>query len=56
LDNRLLYLVGALIVAAAVGYGAHLLGAPLAWIGVGIALVLGFGVMGAAKKSSRDKT
>ena len=48
------YMIGILIVVGALGYGAHLLGLPLVWIGIFAAVILGLGIMGAVKKMRVD--
>ena len=45
-----IYLVGIAVVAGALAYSAYLLSVPMQWIGIGAAIVVGIGIMGAAKK------
>ncbi len=47
------YLLGAVVLAVGLGGGAHLLGVPPVWIGVGALIVLGGGIMSAAAKTKR---
>ncbi len=47
------YLLGALVLAAGLGFAAHLLGVPPVWIGVGALVVLGAGIMSAAAKTKQ---
>ena len=47
------YIIGALVLALGLGAGAHLLGVPPLWIGVGALVVLGAGIMSAAAKTKR---
>ena len=44
-------MIGVLVVAGALGYGAYALAAPPVWIGVGVAVIIGFGLMAAVKKT-----
>lgn len=53
MSNFALYMIGVLLVAVALGYAAFLGGIPLPWIAVVGVLVVGFGVMGAIKKTRR---
>lgn len=45
MSNFTLYVIGFLIVIAGMAYGAHLLGAPPVWIGVGIVVLLGIAII-----------
>ena len=47
------YILGAIVLAVGLGIGAHLLGVPPLWIGVGALVVLGAGIMSAAAKTKR---
>jgi hypothetical protein len=40
-----IYIVGFLIMIAGLGFGAHLLGVPPRWIGVGVVTMLGLGIL-----------
>lgn len=51
--NLGIYLVGVLVVVCGAGYGAHLLGVSSTWIGVGAAIVVGLGIMGAVSKTQK---
>ncbi|MGQ0697022.1 MAG: hypothetical protein ACT4PZ_02145 [Panacagrimonas sp.] len=51
MKNMVIYLLGVLIVVGALAYGAHRLGVDLVWIGIGAAIIVGFGIMGAATKA-----
>lgn len=51
MKNMGLYLLGVLIVAGALAYGAYRLGLEPVWIGVGAAIIIGFGIMGAVTKT-----
>ena len=50
------YMIGIVVVAGALGYGAHLLGAPMQWLGIGVAVIIGMGIMGAVRKTSKDNS
>ena len=39
------YLLGALLVVAGLAFGAYLLNVPPAWIGVGVIVAIGIGIM-----------
>lgn len=39
------YLLGALLVVAGLAFGAYLLNVPPAWIGVGVIVAIGVGIM-----------
>ena len=45
------YLLGFLILIVGVAVGAHLLGAPLQWIVVGVIVMIGIGVLMATSKT-----
>ena len=47
------YLIGTTIFTVGLAIGAHLLGVPPVWIGTGILIVIGMGIVGA---STRTKT
>ncbi len=51
MSNFAIYMVGVVVVVAALGYGAYTLGLAPVWIGVGAAVIIGFGLMGAVKKT-----
>lgn len=51
MTNFTIYMVGVIIVVGALGYGAYALGVAPLWIGIGVAVLLGMGLMGAAKKA-----
>lgn len=48
-----IYLIGVIFVVAALAYGAVLLGIPPIWVGIGALTIVGFGLMGAVKKTRR---
>jgi hypothetical protein len=51
--NFAIYMIGVILVVVALAYGAHLLGLNETWIGIGVLLILGFGIMGAVSKTRR---
>jgi uncharacterized membrane protein YdjX (TVP38/TMEM64 family) len=51
--NFALYMLGVVLVVIALAYGAHLLGLNSTWIGIGVLLILGLGIMGAVSKTRR---
>lgn len=48
-----LYVIGFLIFLAGAAYGAHLLGVSSTWIGVGVLILVGIGVMSAVSHTKR---
>ena len=48
-----LYLVGILIVAAGLAYGAHLAGLAPQWIAVGVIVLVGIGMVMAVSRTRR---
>ena len=51
------YLIGFIILIGGLAYGAYLLNAPPVWIGVGIIVLVGFGVISATRRTKmRDPT
>ena len=51
MTNFSIYMVGVILAIGALGYGAFALGVDPMWIGVGVAVLLGLGLMGAARKA-----
>ena len=55
MSNFVIYMIGVVLVVAALSYGAHLLGIGGKWIVIGALIIIGFGVMGGvAKTRHRD--
>ena len=55
MSSLAIYLIGLVICIAGLAYGAHLLHVPERWIGVGLVVLVGLGVlMGAIKTRQRD--
>lgn len=52
-SSFIVYLVGVAIVAGGLGFGAYQLNIPNTWIGVGVAIVIGLGIMGGVTKTRR---
>jgi len=51
-----LYILGSMLVAGAVAYAAiTLLGLPPVWVGIACLIILGFGIMGAARTGPSSK-
>ncbi|MBB3763016.1 hypothetical protein [Sphingomicrobium lutaoense] len=48
-----LYFIGFLIVIAGLAYGAMMLGVPPVWIGIGAAILVGFGLMSTITNTKR---
>ncbi len=55
MPNFWIYMFGIAVVAGALGYGAHLLGAPMVWLGIGVAIIIGMGIMGAVRKTQAEE-
>ncbi|MCC2656957.1 MAG: hypothetical protein K0Q76_2065 [Panacagrimonas sp.] len=53
--NMLVYLIGAILVIAALAYGASALGMQAFWIGIGAAVLLGLCIMTAVSKTQRKE-
>ena len=53
MSNFMIYMIGVLMVAIALAYGASLLGLSSTWIGVGFLLVMGLGIMAAIARTRR---
>lgn len=51
MSNFAIYMIGVLVVVAALGYGAFALSVPPIWIGVGVAVIFGWGLMAGVKKT-----
>lgn len=50
------YIIGAVVLAIGLGAAAFMVGVPPIWIGIGVLVVLGIGVMsGAARTKQKDK-
>jgi hypothetical protein len=45
MNNFSLYVIGTLLVAGALAYGAFLLGVPQVWIGIGVVALIGIGIV-----------
>lgn len=54
--NKVLYIVGFMIVVAALAYGATVLGVPALWVGIGAATLIGLALIGAATRTSSSTT
>lgn len=48
-----LYLLGIIVLIAGLAYVAWLMHAPLQWIGAGVIVVFGLGILGAVKHTHR---
>ena len=55
MTNFFVYMIGVILVAAALGYGASLAGLGTQWLAVLILAVLGLGVMGAIVKTRQKE-
>ncbi|MBI1896356.1 MAG: hypothetical protein HYZ57_06415 [Acidobacteria bacterium] len=52
-----LYILGFLILVVGLAYGAHLLHVPATWIGVGVVILVGLGIItGVSSTRHRDPT
>jgi uncharacterized membrane protein YiaA len=48
-----LYLIGFLIVVIGVAIAAHMLNVPANWIGVGVLVLIGFGILSAVTRTKQ---
>jgi hypothetical protein len=55
MTNFFVYMIGIVLVVAALAYGANLAGLSSAWIGVLALLTLGLGIMGAIVKTRQKE-
>ena len=51
MTNFFIYMLGVIVVVAGLAYGLSVAGLSPVWIGVGAAVVLGLGIMGAIVKT-----
>lgn len=51
MSNFAIYLIGTLLLAAGLAYGAFLLGLGPHWIAILALVIIGFGIMGAVKRT-----
>jgi hypothetical protein len=51
-----LYVIGYVILIAGLAFGAHLLGVPDLWIGVGAIVMLGIGIVTGVARTRRPDT
>jgi len=49
-----IYFLGVVVVVIGLGFAATLLGVPPLWTGIGALVIIGFGLMGAVRKT-REK-
>lgn len=56
MTNFTVYMLGVIVVVCALAYGAYLIGVSPQWIGVGIAALVGLGIMGAIVKTRRPES
>ena len=56
MTNFAIYMIGAVVAICALAYGAHLVGMSNQWIGVGAAILVGLGIMGAIVRTRRPQS
>ena len=56
MPSNLIYLIGYIVVIAGLAYGAVLMGIPAQWIGVGVIVMAGLGLVGVAKRGRSKDT
>jgi hypothetical protein len=56
MTNFFVYILGVVVVIAALAYGAYLLGVGERWIGIGVAAGVGLGIMAAIVKTRRPQS
>ena len=55
MSNLAIYLIGTAFVAGGLAWAASKMGAPPIWIGIGIIIVVGLGIMGAVSKTRQKE-
>jgi hypothetical protein len=50
-SNFVIYLVGFLVVVGGLAWGATMAGVPPIWVGVGVIVLLGIGILSAVKRT-----
>ena len=55
MTNFFVYMIGVILVVAALAYGASLMGISTTWIAVGAVAILGLGIMGAIVKTRQKE-
>jgi uncharacterized membrane protein YdjX (TVP38/TMEM64 family) len=53
MSNFAIYMIGVILVVAALSYGGHLIGLNTTWIIIGALVIIGLGVMGGVAKTRR---
>lgn len=48
-----IYIIGFIIVIVGLALGAHLLGVPSTWIGIGIIVLVGIGILSGVNRTKR---
>jgi len=51
-----LYVIGFIVLIGGLAYGAFLMGAPPLWIGVGVVVLLGIGIISGVSRTRRPDT
>lgn len=51
-----LYVIGFIVLIGGLAYGAFLMGAPPLWIGVGVVILLGIGIISGVSRTRRPDT
>ena len=55
MSNLVIYLIGTLFVAGGLAWAAYKLGASPIWIGIGVIVVIGMGIMAAVSKTRQKE-
>jgi len=55
MTNFFVYMIGVILVVAALAYGASLMHISTTWIAVGAVVILGLGIMGAIVKTRQKE-
>ncbi len=55
MSNLAIYLIGTLLVAGGLGWAAFRLGVSPIWIGIGVIIIAGLGIMGAVSKTRQKE-
>jgi len=56
MSNLAIYLIGTVFVAGGLGWAAYKLGASPVWIGIGVIIIIGLGIMAAVSKTRQKET
>jgi hypothetical protein len=55
MSNLVIYLIGTVFVAGGLAWGAYKLTVPPIWIGIGVIILIGLGIMAAVSKTRQKE-